>query len=76
MDTAKIFTTGRSQAVRLPKEYRFAGSEVCIKRIGSAVILFDPDDRLKMLLGALGQVTPDFMASRRQPKTTDRRRPL
>jgi antitoxin VapB len=76
MDTAKIFTTGRSQAVRLPKEFRFQTGEVCIKRIGSVVILFDPDDRLQMLLGALGQATQDFMSDRRQPKAAERRRPL
>ncbi|MGD0139679.1 MAG: type II toxin-antitoxin system VapB family antitoxin [Tepidisphaeraceae bacterium] len=76
MDTAKIFTTGRSQAVRLPKEFRFQTGEVCIKRIGSVVILFDPDDRLQMLLGALGQATQDFVAQRRQPKAAERRRPL
>ena len=37
--TAKLFRTGRSQAVRLPKEFRFEGSEVRIRREGSAVIL-------------------------------------
>ena len=37
MDTAKIFQTGRSQAVRLPKEYRFNGKEVVIKRVGDGV---------------------------------------
>ena len=76
MDTAKILTTGRSQAVRLPKEFRFQTGEVCMKRIGSVVILFDPDDRLQMLLGALGQATQDFVAQRRQPKAAERRRPL
>jgi antitoxin VapB len=39
VDTAKIFTTGRSQAVRLPKAYRFNTSEVTIERQGDAVIL-------------------------------------
>ena len=39
MDTAKIFQTGRSQAVRLPKEYRFNGKEVVIKRVGDGVLL-------------------------------------
>jgi antitoxin VapB len=39
MDTAKLFKTGRSQAVRLPKEYRFEGDEVYIKRIGAGVML-------------------------------------
>ena len=37
--TAKVFTTGRSQAVRLPKAFRFATSEVTIERQGDAVIL-------------------------------------
>ncbi len=36
---AKVFTTGRSQAVRLPKEFRFATSEVTIERVGDAVVL-------------------------------------
>ncbi len=39
LDTAKIFTTGRSQAVRLPKAYRFDTKEVSIERQGDAVIL-------------------------------------
>ena len=39
VDTAKIFTTGRSQAVRLPKAYRFDTKEVTIERHGDAVIL-------------------------------------
>ena len=37
--TAKLFKNGRSQAVRLPKEFRFKGSEVKIRREGSKVIL-------------------------------------
>ncbi len=39
VDTAKVFTTGRSQAVRLPKAFRFSTSEVTIERQGDAVIL-------------------------------------
>ena len=39
---AKVFRTGRSQAVRLPKEYRFKGDTVLVRREGSAVIL-EPD---------------------------------
>jgi antitoxin VapB len=37
--TAKLFMTGRSQAVRLPKEFRFEGSEVRIRRVGLGVML-------------------------------------
>lgn len=39
LSTAKVFTTGRSQAVRLPKEFRFTTSEVTIERVGDAVIM-------------------------------------
>jgi antitoxin VapB len=39
VDRAKIFWSGRSQAVRLPKDYRFEGNEVRIRRRGNAVIL-------------------------------------
>ena len=39
MDTAKLFANGRSQAVRLPKEYAFAGEEVYIKRIGGIAMV-------------------------------------
>lgn len=37
--TAKLFMHGRSQAVRLPKEFRFPGKEVRVRRIGRAVLL-------------------------------------
>jgi virulence-associated protein VagC len=39
MKTAKLFRNGRSQAVRLPKEFRFAGDEVVVRRSGKRVIL-------------------------------------
>lgn len=39
MEKAKLFWNGRSQAVRLPKEFRFEGAEVRIRRHGAAVIL-------------------------------------
>ncbi len=39
METAKLFMTGGSQAVRLPKEYRFEGAEVFIRKEGKAVII-------------------------------------
>lgn len=42
-DMAKIFWTGRSQAVRLPKEFRFEGTEVRISREGNRVVLEAPE---------------------------------
>jgi antitoxin VapB len=44
LDTAKIFTTGRSQAVRLPKAYRFDTAEVFIEKVGNSVILRPKQD--------------------------------
>jgi antitoxin VapB len=44
MPTAKIFQNGRSQAVRLPKDYRFEGTEIGIGRVGNAVLLYPLSD--------------------------------
>jgi hypothetical protein len=39
LDTARLFQSGRSQAVRLPKAYRFSGTEVVVKHFGNGVLL-------------------------------------
>jgi antitoxin VapB len=39
MKTAKLFKSGRSQAVRLPKEFRFEGTEVRVRRVADGVLL-------------------------------------
>ena len=44
MGTAKLFNNGRSQAVRLPREYRFNGNEVGIKKVGKYIMLYPIDD--------------------------------
>jgi antitoxin VapB len=44
LDTARLFRSGRSQAVRLPKEYRFSGTEVVVKHFGNGVLLLPIDD--------------------------------
>ena len=60
MTTAKIFTTGRSQAVRLPKEFRFKGSEVGINRIGDLVILYPKRKGWDLLSRSLELFTRDL----------------
>ena len=72
MKIAKLFKNGDSQAVRLPKEFRFAGSEVLIKRTGSAVVLLPKSKSWDMLLSSLGQFSEDFMERREQPGQQDR----
>ena len=68
MDTAKIIQSGRSQAVRLPKEYRFDGTQVFIKKIGNAVVLMPDQGSWKTLFDSLEQFSEDFMVSREQPE--------
>jgi antitoxin VapB len=73
---AKIFRNGASQAIRLPKEFRFEGDEVCVKRIGAAVLLFPKDAAWALTADALGQADADFMSDRNQPAVPDPRKPL
>ena len=72
MRTAKIFTNGRSQAVRLPKEFRFSDNDVFIKKIGKMVVLLPKDDPWSSLVNSLDQFTDDFMDSRDQPRQDSR----
>ena len=76
MDTAKLFTNGRSQAVRLPKEYRFEGSEVFIKKVGDAVMLIPFTQSWQTLIDSLDQFSNDFMESREQPPVQERESPF
>jgi antitoxin VapB len=68
MDTAKIFQTGRSQAVRLPKEYRFNTKEVVIKRVGAGVLLMPIENPWQMIEAALDSFEPGFRIDRDQPE--------
>ncbi len=66
METAKLFVNGNSQAVRLPKEYRFRGDEVVIKRMGNAVVLLPKDDPWKVMFDDLVEFPQVFTISREQ----------
>ena len=65
METAKLFVNGQSQAVRLPKEYRFSGSEVYIKKVGNTVMLFPKERAWETFLNGLNSFTDDFFADGR-----------
>jgi antitoxin VapB len=75
MKTAKLFRNGQSQAVRLPKEFRFEDEFVFIKKSGNAVILIPAKNSWDSLLASLDLFSEDFMAERRQP-TAQKREPL
>ena len=73
METAKLFANGNSQAVRLPKEYRFQGVDVFIKRVGNAVVLLLPkDDPWQVMFDAIAEFPDDFAISRDQPRLQER----
>jgi antitoxin VapB len=72
MQTAKLFVNGRSQAVRLPKEYRFTGDDVYIKGYQGMVMLLAKDSPWSSLVDSLDQFTGDFMDERNQPKEQQR----
>ena len=61
MLTAKIFENGRSQAVRLPKDYRFDEDEVVINKVGDIVLLMPKNSRWNSLLQSLDLFSDDFM---------------
>ena len=65
-DIAKLFTTGRSQAVRLPKEFRFEGDQVRIRRVGTGVLLESIETDPRKLFQEIDAVDEIFMAEGRQ----------
>ena len=68
METAKLFQSGNSQAVRLPKEFRIPGSEVKIFKKGNQVILEPIETTWDSLFDALSEFPEDFMKDgRNQP---------
>ena len=74
MATARLFWSGRSQAVRLPKEFRFPGEEVRIRRHGSAVILEPISEDWGWLDAIAGKLDDDLIeAIKEQPHQQERR---
>lgn len=73
MATAKLFWSGRSQAVRLPKDFRFQGTEVHIRRRGNAVILEPAAEDWSWLDMISGKLDDDFVeAVNEQPQQQQR----
>ena len=76
METAKVFENGRSQAVRLPKEYRFNDEEVAINKIGDIVILMPKENRWSGFLSSLNLFSEDFMNDGRDKSVEQEREAL
>ena len=67
MDSAKLFCNGRSQAVRLPRDYRFDGEEVYIKKIGNAVVLIPKEKIWEVHEAGVDYFSDDYLDDRKQP---------
>jgi antitoxin VapB len=68
MDTARLFQSGRSQVVCLPKEYRFEGDKVVVRHFGNGVLLLPVNEPWAILDAALNAFEPGFQISRDQPE--------
>ena len=68
MKTVKIFKSGNSQAVRIPKEYKVHEDELIMSKIGNTIVLFPGDDPWKPFKNSLNEFSDDFFADgRKQP---------
>lgn len=73
MNTAKVFLNGRSQAVRLPREFQFSTDEVYVNRVGGVVMLFARDKGWDILAASLDHFSEDFISAREQGRNSQER---
>ena len=73
METAKIFENGRSQAVRLPKKFRFNVDEVVVQQLGAAVLLVPKDSLWQTIMDGLNSFTNDIFEDGRDQGTQEER---
>lgn len=73
MMTAKVFENGRSQAVRLPKEYRFNTDEVAVNKIGNIVMLVLKTNKWDSFMRAIDMFSEDFMEDGRRDEMRQER---
>ena len=71
MLTTKVFQSGNSQAIRIPKEVRTDQKEFYIRKVGKGFYLFPVDDPWSPLRNSIGMVPEDFMEDREQPAWED-----
>ncbi|MBF0132215.1 MAG: antitoxin [Magnetococcales bacterium] len=70
--TAKLFTNGRSQAVRLPREFRFHGDEVSIRRAGEEVVFSPRPQSWDPFFAMSETVSDDFLEARQDRPPQER----
>lgn len=73
MKTAKVFKSGNSQAIRLPREFQFRGSEVYIKKMGNCAVLIPKEDPWKIAEESICKFTKDVLEEGREQLPTQER---
>ncbi len=68
METGRLFMNGGSQAVRLPRAFRFEGRQVFVKKMGNGVLLLPYNAPWQTLFDSLDLFSDDFMQTRDQPE--------
>lgn len=76
METAKIFQNGQSQAVRLPKKFRFNVDEVVVQQLGAAVLLVPKDSLWQTFVDGLNSFTDDIFENGRDQGIQEERENL
>ncbi len=76
MTYARIFKSGNSQAVRLPKEFRFTSVQVEIFRRGDEIVLREHPSGALEIFDALSQLPDDFMSQGREDSCPQEREPI
>lgn len=73
METAKLFENGRSQAVRLPKKFRFTGEEVFVRKVGHVVMLIPKNAAWETFMDGLNSFSDDVFRDGRSPEVPSER---
>ena len=73
MHTTRPFMSGRSQAVRIPKEYRFEDTELIVNRVGRSLMITPRNALRETFFSGLSMFTEDFMADGRPEETPNKR---
>lgn len=76
MDTAKVFENGRSQAVRLPKKFRFDVDEVVVQKLGDAVLLAPKSSAWDIFMEGINEFTGDIFDGGRDQGVLEARESL
>ena len=68
MKTAELLQDNQGQSIRLPKGFRFSGTQLFIKKIDNVVMLIPYQESWQSLFDSLEQFSDDFMENREQPE--------